>query len=216
MNPFDTGADRYDAWFDSPRGRSIFGQENASLRELTGEPSGRWLEVGVGTGRFARALGVAEGIDPSEAVLRMAAQRGIRTRPGYAEDLPYDDGAFLGVLMVVTICFVAEPVKALGESGRVLSEAGRLIVGLVPADSPWGEFYAAKGRDGHPFYGEARFYTCDQVIRLAAEAGLIFDAARSCLFTRPEEPVTASLPREGIVPEAGFVALRFLKRARGN
>ena len=211
MNPFDTETARYDEWFDAPNGRLIFEQETACLRELIGDLNGRWMEVGVGTGRFAQALGIPEGIDPSKAVLEYAADRGIRTQVARGEGLPYPRGVFDGVLMVVTICFLADPAKALEECRRVLKENGRLIVGLVPADSPWGDLYARKGSEGHRFYSAAKFYTCDQVASLAASVGLSLGGARSCLLTPPGEPPTDLSIREGIVTNAGFVALAFHK-----
>jgi len=209
VNPFDAEAARYDAWFDTPDGRRILALETACLRELIGEVEGRWLEVGVGTGRFAQALGIREGIDPSEAVLEYASGRGIRTQVGRGEDLPYADDSLDGILMVATLCFLADPVRAFAECRRVLTEAGRLIVGLVPADGPWGQRYVRKGREGHRFYSAAKFYRCDQVIGLAHAAGFILAGARSCLFTRPGEPVTDLTIRRGIVLRAGFVALDF-------
>ncbi len=211
MDPFDREAARYDAWFDSPDGRQIFVQEAACLRELIGGLTGRWLEVGVGTGRFARSLGVKEGVDPSRAVLEMAAVRGITTQVGYGEDLPYPDNTFDGVLMVVTICYLVDPTKALKECRRVLKENGRLIVGLVPADSPWGKLYAQKGDEGHLFYSAATFYTCRQVVKLAAHADFTLNGVRSCLFTSPGRPVTYLSPRKGLVRNAGFVAFEFAK-----
>ncbi len=209
--PFDLFAKQYDEWFDSSQGGLIFAQEVACLREIIGSVEGRWVEVGVGTGRFARALCINEGIDPSKAVLEIAAGRGIRTQLGRGEDLPYPDDSLDGVLMVVTICFLADPLKALKECRRVLQDDGRLILGLVPADSAWGELYARKAREGHRFYSAAKFYTCDQVVKLAADAGLTFDGARSCLFTPPGEPIGTSSIRAGIVTGAGFVAARFAR-----
>jgi len=208
---FDELAERYDGWFDSAEGRKIFRAEVACLERLLGEPSGRWLEVGVGTGRFAEALGIGEGVDPSGSVLEFAAGRGIRTKAGYGENLPYPDSVFDGVLMVVTICFLSDPAKALGECRRVLKEQGRIIIGLVPADSPWGERYARQGREGHPFYSAARFYTCGDVYSLAREAGFTSANAVSCLFSPPEKPLTDLSNRDGIVPGAGFVAMEFVK-----
>ena len=41
--------------------------------------------------------------------------------------------------MVVTICFLADPVRAFEECRRAFKEEGRLIVGLVPADSAVGK-----------------------------------------------------------------------------
>jgi len=212
MNPFDTDATRYDEWFDSPDGQAIFAQEVACLGALMGKAEGRWLEVGVGTGRFAQALGIREGIDPSSAMLAYASSRGIRTQLGYGENLPYSENSFDGVLMVVTICFLADPVKAFEECWRVLKEKGCLIVGLVPAHSAWGELYARKGREGHIFYSFAKFYTCEEVIGIADTAGFSLAGARSCLFTPPAEPATDLSIREGVVTNAGFVALQFTKR----
>ena len=90
MNPFDTESARYDAWFDSPEGHPIFAQEMVCLRELIGTAEGRWLEVGVGTGRFAQGLGIRQGIDPSFAVLAHASRRGIRTQAGYGENSTHE------------------------------------------------------------------------------------------------------------------------------
>lgn len=212
-SPFDLFAREFDEWFESSRGRWIFELETFCLQELIGKTKveGRWLEVGVGTGRFAEALGIKEGIDPSRTVLEIADDRGIRTQRGYGEDLPYSDASFDGVLNVVTICFLADPGKALKESYRILKQEGCLIVGLVPADSPWGIRYSRKAGEGHRFYSKARFYTCEQVSGLATEAGLVFTDARSCLFGPPTKPLSDRSLREGVVTGAGFVVLKFVK-----
>lgn len=212
-NPFDKLARRYDRWFDSRRGQAIFDAEVACLRELIPDRAGRWSEVGVGTGRFAEPLGIAEGVDPSLPMLEMAERRGIRTKHGYGEELPYANGSFDGVLMVVTVCFLSDPGTAFEECSRVLKGNGYLVVGLVPADSPWGEFYAHRGRKGHPFYAAARFYTCRQVLELGEAAGFVPDHAMSCLLSPPNARVDCAR-QDGIVPGAGFVGLRFQKTTR--
>lgn len=211
-SPFDRLPDKYDQWFESPRGRAIFQVEAKCLRGLLVDVPHPWLEAGVGTGRFAAALGVDEGIDPSAAVLEFAARRGISTCLGSAEDLPYPAGSFGGVLMVVTVCFLNDAPAAMRECARVLADGGSLIVGFVPADSSWGRLYAMQAQDGHPFYSLATFYTAPQVIELAGAVGLHLQAARSCLFTPPDLPVDPlQPPRDGIVSDAGFVALRFMR-----
>ncbi len=53
-------ADRYDGWYDSAEGRVIFRDEVACIQLLCPERRGRWVEVGVGAGRFASALGIAK------------------------------------------------------------------------------------------------------------------------------------------------------------
>ncbi len=210
VSAFDRFAQRYDAWFESPEGRVLFDLEVSCLRSLIGEPEGRWLEIGVGTGRFAEALGIREGIDPSPAVLRFAEHRGIRTAVASGEDLPWQEATFDGLLLVVTICFLRDPARALRECARVLKPSGRTVVGLVPADSPWGRRYARLGAEGHPFYSEATFYTCDEIVDLARDAGLVLSGARSCLFDPPETSVTDPTIRDEIAPGAGFVAMDFV------
>jgi SAM-dependent methyltransferase len=171
---------------------------------------GRWLEVGVGTGRFAQALGVKEGVDPCAPMLEFARQRGVRARRGLGESLPYPDCCFHGVLLVVTLCFLSDPARALRECARVLKEDGYLIAGFVPSDSPWGRLYKRRGRRGHPFYSVARFYDCDEVIRMAVAAGFKLNRAVSCLFSPPGEPPDTRWRRE-LVAGAGFVGMRFVK-----
>jgi len=210
VEPFNRLTARYDAWFDSPQGGAIFAAEVACLDMLMPSRRDRWLEVGVGTGRFVAALGVTEGVDPSEPMLAIAAARGILTRKGTGEHLPYHEKQFDGVLMVVTLCFLTDPLAALRECARVLSDDGHLLVGFVPADSAWGQLYRQKGRHGHPFYATARFYTADQVIRTAAAAEFRLERAASCLFSPPEASVDGS-HHQGISADAGFIALSFVK-----
>lgn len=208
MNPFDMEADRYDLWFESGEGKAVFEIEKSCLRMLIPRCEGRWLEVGVGTGRFAQALGISEGVDPSLPMLAIAARRRIHTIHGAGECLPYQTATFDGVLMVTTICFLANVKKAVAETHRVLRPNGVLVAGIVPAESPWGLLYREKGRKGHPFYSVARFHTCREVVRICTNTGFAFDGAASGLTTPPgEEPVT-ELER-GINESAGFVAMRF-------
>lgn len=142
----DQRADEYDRWFDSPEGQSVFQLELRCVREIIQIDDGRWLEVGVGTGRFAAALGVTDGVDPSERALAIAAARGIRTHVGKAERLPFEGKTFDGVALVATLCFVSDPSLALRECGRVLHDDGTVVLAIIPADSPWGRLSAEKHR----------------------------------------------------------------------
>lgn len=209
---FDERAVQYDAWFDSESGRIIFSQEVGCLRSLMASAPGRWLEVGVGTGRFAVALGVSEGVDPSASMRDLAERRGIHTLDAVGERLPYADRTFDGILMTTTLCFLADPAKVLRECHRVLQNDGRLVVGLIPADSPWGRLYARKATEGHPIYSAATFHTSDELIDLAAGAGFDFQEAWSCLLAPPESLGDAEQPHKGIVPGAGFVAMALTKQ----
>ncbi len=205
---FDDIALNYDRWYDTPEGSAILAEELACLRTVVPEFVGDWLEVGVGTGRFAAALGVQQGLDPSPPMLALATGRGIRTQTGVAEALPYADCSFHGLLMVASLCFVADTERALAECARVLRPGGMLLIGHIPSDGPWGREYVLKAKEGHPVYSLARFTTVAETVGIVAAAGFYLDAAASALFWSPGSAPPAS-PRieHGTVSGAGFVAL---------
>jgi len=208
---FDQLAKDYDHWFDSPESHVLFLTETNCLRELGAGKGGLWLEVGIGTGRFAQVLGIEFGLDPSVAMLVFAEERGLKTVSACGEALPYSGSSFDGVLIVTAFCFFSDPLLVFQECARVLKKSGSLILGMVPSDSAWGKLYEQKGRNGHPFYSQARFYSCGQIVQWAGEKGLSLDKATSGLLSSPEEPLDQVLMYEGIIKNAGFVAMRFLK-----
>jgi len=212
---FDAFAASYDQWYDSAEGGAVFEAEVACLRQLCGQCRGRWLEVGVGTGRFAAALGIHEGVDPSPRMLEMAAQQGIRTYEGRAEALPFPPGSFDGVLLALTLCFVGDAEAALTEVHRVLRSGGRLLIGAIPADSPWGRLYEGKAAGGHPLYAQATFRTAAKTVALVEGAGFQLLGAASTLLWEPgAAPPEEPLVKAGLVPEAGFASLLFAKGRR--
>lgn len=209
---FNAIAKSYDAWYDRPGGHAIFNAELACLRMLVPECRGRWLEVGVGSGRFAVKLGISEGVDPSQGMLDIAASRGIRTKPGCAEALPFPARSVDGVLLVLALCFVANVKQAFSEISRVLRPGGILLLGIIPGDGPWGQAYRKKAEGGHCVYAHARFRTVSETVVLAEEAGLELKEAASTLFWPPGEAgETEPCVRRGVAAEAGFVGLLFRK-----
>ena len=203
---FEELADRYDAWYDTAHGRLLFALELACLRPLVAPGPGPRLEVGVGSGRFAAALGLEVGLDPAAAPLRLAAGRAVAAVQGAGERLPFGDRTFGAVVLVVTLCFADNPVALLGEARRVLVPSGRLVVGVVPLDSAWGRRYEAQGRAGHPFYRGARFLTLAEHRRMLIGAGFTITGAYSTLTQAPSDEPIREQAREGAVPGAGFVA----------
>ncbi len=214
--PFDRDADRYDGWFDTLPGRSLFESELRCVRRLVGDLPRPWLEVGVGTGRFARALNVDVGIDPSSRALQWAVRRGLRVVCAAGEALPLGDRVFGAVLLVVTLCFVADPVSVLREARRVLQTGGGVVLGIVPANSPWGRHYRSMAAAGHLFYGPARFYSAEMVRDAATVAGLVVTDGVSTLVRKPGQTAPPiENPVDGLPAEAGFAVLR-LRRPRDH
>lgn len=215
--PFERWASRYDQWFESKKGERIFRVEAACMRDLLGDAPRPWLEIGVGTGRFAQALQVDEGIDPSPAVLEYASKRGIRTHVGRGENLRFGNNHFGAVIMIVTICFLQNPLQVLNECRRVLKSEGFLLLGLVPKDSSWGQDYMMKAQQNHAFYKTATFYTNSEIVKMCHTAGFFLEKSRSCLMEEPNSAVSAyKSSEEGIIFGAGFVCMRFRKNPQSG
>lgn len=112
----------------------------------------------MGSGRFANALGVQQGLDPSPRMAKLASTRGIKATVGYGEQLPYPNATFDGVLMVCTICFVQDLAGVFKECARIIKSGGHLLVGFVPLDSVWGQYHSLRGQAGHSYYAGAQFW----------------------------------------------------------
>lgn len=103
-------------------------------------------------------------------LLKLARQRGIRGVLGRAETLPFKSSSFDLGLIVVSVYFFEEPLRAFKEAHRVLKDDGYLVLGLVLSDSPWVDFYKEKARRGHPIYSHARFYSFGKLSSILAQA----------------------------------------------
>lgn len=204
---------RYDDWFDTSPGKEIFELEIQCLKAVSRKISGPWLEIGVGTGRFAEKLRVDFGVDPSEKMLRKAFRRGVKVIKATGEHLPFLTGSFNGVAMIVTFCFLDDPSKALKECFYILRKGGTLILGTVPKNSKWGRFYLKKKSEGHPFYSVAHFYTIQETINLSEKVGFELETIFSTLFEGPEEcaQIRPYPPKPGWMKKAGFACIKMRK-----
>jgi ubiquinone/menaquinone biosynthesis C-methylase UbiE len=209
---FNVFAQRYDAWYDKPFGKSAFNLEKTCIASLCKNSEQPFLEIGVGTGRFAEALKIEYGIDSSVGVLRFAKKRGITVIRGRGEKLPFPDKCFGTVFIVVTLCFVDEPIKVLEETSRVLKDDGCTILGLILKESPSANFYMRKGSSGNIFYKVARFYSLNELETMLQETNLKITETSSTIFQAPtEKPLRSESPRKGCHKNAGFVTMKAAK-----
>jgi len=206
-NIFDVLTEKYDAWYDSEDGNPLYESELLCLKPLVENCISPILEIGVGTGRFAMYFPDVIGVDPSFNVLKTAETRGIKTVRAYGEYLPFRDNAFGCILIIVTLCFVQNPLYVLKEAKRVLKKDGSIIIGLFPKDSPWGIFYEGKKRQGHPFYGEATFYSLTDLQKFSEDIGMKITRIRSTLLQKPDEPGRIDDPVENYSKIAGFLCI---------
>jgi SAM-dependent methyltransferase len=203
IEPFEEHALEYDAWFDAhPQAYESELQAVRSLLPVTG----RIVEVGVGTGRFAAPLGITLGVEPSAEMRRRAAARAVETLPGTGESLPFDEKTMDAVVMVTVLCFLDDVETAFNEVYRVLKPSGCFVVGFVDRTSRIGRFYEHH-RDASPFYRVATFYSVQEVELLLKKAGFRHLHVLQTLFHDLEETVTVEPATEGS-GEGSFVVIR--------
>ena len=188
---FDSDADRYEAWYASPKGQRAERSERRLLGWLLQKmpPSASILEIGCGTGRFtswfAEQGHFAVGLERAPAML--ATLRRLRptlpTVQGNAHTLPFQDGAVEVTVFVTALEFLERPEAALTEAVRA-SREGLVIVVLNSCSA--GGFSRRWGRRlrGHKL-AQARDYNLWKLLKLvraAASDRLLGLGWRSALY----------------------------------
>ena len=202
--PFEKDYEAYDAWFDE--NRNIYESEVLAVRSLLPR-SGRIVEIGVGSGRFASRLGIPEGVEPAVGISTLAAARGVRILRGCAECLPLGNETCDALLYVTTLCFVDDVDLTFREASRVLKPGGCVVLAFIPKDSRFGTLYGRLKQED-AFYRDATFYTAKEVLAALEKAGLRLVEAVQTLTGQPEtanESVEAPSPG---FDRGSFVVLR--------
>jgi SAM-dependent methyltransferase len=165
---FEAYAEEYDRWFDEHPDEYL--AELSRLRQVLPAPDSRSIEVGVGSGRFAAPLGVTLGLEPSQALCRMARSRGVETIRGIVGALPIRDESCSSVLLVTVICFLGDPFPAFREIHRVLFPRGTLAIAFIERGGQIHRKYLKEEGKGR-FLSHATFYSSDEVQTLLKDAG---------------------------------------------
>jgi SAM-dependent methyltransferase len=209
MNPRE-----YEAWYDTARGSWIAGREFDLMMRLMKPPAGATLlDVGCGTGHFSRRFATAglrvTGLDPDPAMLDYA--RGLDGSVSYLLGtgiaLPFGNNAYDHVTAVTSLCFIADPERALRDMLRVARHA--VVLGLL---NRWSLLYRQK--HGRGAYRGARWDAPADIRRWTQQlepAPRI--TMRSAIFLPgggvSARTVEAVLP--GVLPWGGFLAVLLRK-----
>ena len=204
-NIFDKYYKKYDAWYD--RNKFAYLSEVEAIKNVLPQ-RGKGLEIGVGTGRFAHALGIATGIDPSNNMINIAKKRGVDAKLGFGEHLSFKNAVFDYAAIIITICFVKNPNKVLEETRRVLKKNGKIILGIINKDSFLGKFYQKKKS---VFYKEAYFFSVKELTNLLKKTGYSRLSYYQTLFTLPNKVDSIQKARKGF-GQGGFVVISGEKR----
>lgn len=208
-DPFETHYEEYDAWFE--RNANVYESELAAVRALL-PPPGDWVEIGVGSGRFASRLGIPTGIEPADGIASLARARGIGVIKGKAECLPLEGESLDAAFLITTLCFVESIDRTLNEVARVLRPGGHAVVAFIPRDSPFGRRYAADA-SGDRFFRLATLHSRARVRRAIETAGLQIERVVQTLTASPEKANDRFEPPTDGDDRGSFVVVRARKRS---
>ncbi|HEX6337596.1 MAG TPA: class I SAM-dependent methyltransferase [Jiangellaceae bacterium] len=223
---FDAHASDYDAWYDSELGRYADSVEKGLIEELAEPvPGERALDIGCGTGNHSIWLAskglIVTGLDESPAMLAVAAAKtsgsglAVDWVHGDAAALPFTGERFDLVVSVATMEFVEARGKVLRDAMRLLRPGGRLVLGLLTRDSPWGEFYLREAEErADSVFANAHFFTEDELPALLDAPYVL----RKGLYYPPEPDLDRRVAEQVEKDKqarqedrAGFFAVRWVK-----
>lgn len=174
IEAFQKYTDEYENWF--VKNKWAFQSELKAIKKLLSRVDGV-IEIGIGSGIFAKPLGIIEGIDPSDAMRKKAEQKGLKALDAVAEKLPYANASVNGAVMITSLCFVDDIYQSFREAHRILKKDGFLILGYVDKDSPVGKDYL-KHKTESMFYQEASFFSTKELYDILFQTG--FEVTETC------------------------------------
>jgi ubiquinone/menaquinone biosynthesis C-methylase UbiE len=175
---FETLADRYDQWYQTPEGAMYDRLERRAIaRRLQRNGHGEGLlDVGCGTGHWARVFArggfQVTGVDLSPRMIRTARQKGISGASFLVADahqLPFETARFAVTVAITTLEFVRDQGAVLRDMIRCTRRpGGLLLVGVLNARAP---INRRRKAEGQPTYKEARFFSLGELEALLAPFG---------------------------------------------
>ncbi len=201
---YNRKASVYDHWFeDNP----LYEIELEALRQVIGIPAQPAIEIGAGTCRFGAALGIRLALDPAPRMLAFCQRRQVPAICGVGEALPLRTSSLRTCLLVMSLCFVEDPVLVLEECHRILEPGGHLIIGTVPAASAWGRRILDKKAAGDPYYSFCALQSLAEITTLLDQCHLQVTSGCSTLYQPLHADRSREIIRMGLDESAGFCAL---------
>jgi 2-polyprenyl-3-methyl-5-hydroxy-6-metoxy-1,4-benzoquinol methylase len=181
------------SWNDGYEARSSFRRRARFVEQMLGgrvAAGSHWLDVGCGSGVFARALAAAgaavTGVDAAPAMLEAAQKSRAIPAPAITyqlvrtvETLPFSQASFDGVICLSVLEYLEDPLSALYELHRVLRPDG---MALTSVPNRWSfvrgvqrsarAIAGALGGNAFPYLGVSRFaFTRSSLVAMLNTAG---------------------------------------------
>lgn len=206
IRPFEEHLNDYEQWFID--NHFVFQSELAAIQKVM-PVTFNGIEIGIGSGIFASALGIREGVEPSITMREKARERQIYAIDGVAEKLPFAEKKYDLALMVTTICFVDDIVQSFNEAHRILKKNGIFIIGFVDKNSPVGKIYL-ENKNQSIFYKDAVFYDTEEIYRYLWTTNFKIDATMQTVFGMLNTIKEVQTPQNGY-GKGSFVVIKAIK-----
>jgi ubiquinone/menaquinone biosynthesis C-methylase UbiE len=175
---FDNVADRYDRWYDTPRGAIYDRFEKKAIDKLLRNHTEgkRLLEVGCGTGHWSKFFSTKgyeiTGIDISERMVTIARNKNIAHSSFHVMDghsMSFADNSFNITVAITTLEFAADPEVMIAEMVRCVQKpGGKLLFGVLNTLSEYNR--KRKNETGSP-YASAALFSPEKLKRLLEPLG---------------------------------------------
>lgn len=205
MNYFQTLADKYDSWFQTPHGRYVWQVEHEMVFDLvTVKPGDRVADIGCGTGLYTAELLKAgadvTAVDISPEMLEIARHRNAAYSGqatfllGDAAKLDFPDNHFNAVISITAMEFFERPAKSLQDMLRCVKPGGFLVAATLNRLSLWAVQRRLKSWLKPTIFSNAKFYSISDVSSMVGQQisrwhGGVFvpPFAPECFIQSPEK-----------------------------
>lgn len=222
MAIFDSEADKYDQWYETPPGNFIHMLEMKAVLSLLDPKEGESvLDACCGTGNYSIELAgrgcSVTGVDNSNNMLDVAKKKALSRNLNLnfvladIHKLPFENERFDSAVCVAAVEFFGNPSKGVDEIFRTVKKGGKVVIGFINKKSGWGELYESEYFKENTVFKYARLFDISE-IRSFHPDELI--AVRETLYTPPGE-TEPSLDKEmnySKINKPGFIAALWQKK----
>jgi ubiquinone/menaquinone biosynthesis C-methylase UbiE len=135
---FESNAEAFDVWFN--KNKVVFESELLAEKYFITDPENT-ISIGCGSGLFESRLGIKCGVELSKDMATLAENRGIEVKIGAAENVPYEDEKFDGVLLSTILSYVKDRRMAVNEAYRILKHNGHIVVSFLAKEGSYAMLY---------------------------------------------------------------------------
>lgn len=165
MNSFDYTATKYEQWFQ--KNHELFKSELKAIQDLIEENLGEALEIGVGTGVFAEALNIKEGIEPSKEMAKYALARGINVTISGIEEFKTEK-KYNSIFMITVDPFIKNLERVFKKIHNMLTNSGCIYLVILDRETSLGKTYD-KNKENDENYKYANFHSFVEVKKMLSK-----------------------------------------------